>query len=130
NPVYFPGDSNLIILAGQAAEKLALDSIIRQERRMVPKIIKGTIVTGDVFVSSLAATQMLRRKMKADATEMEGAAVAQACWQQQVPFIVIRSLSDNAGNNAYDDVKKFYHVAAHNSAKLVVAILGKLAKEQ
>jgi adenosylhomocysteine nucleosidase len=65
--------------------------------------------------------------MNADATEMEGAAVAQACWQQRVPFIVIRSLSDNAGDNAYDDVKKFYEVAARNSASLVVAMLGKLA---
>ncbi len=126
NPVYFPADSSLLALAEQAAKNVVLETIMRHNNAIKPKIIKGTIVTGDVFVSSVASTQMLRKKMNADATEMEGAAVAQACWQQQIPFIVIRSLSDNAGDNAYDDVKKFYQVAARNSASLVVAILGKI----
>lgn len=129
NPIYFPGDSILLTIADRAAKKVVLDSITRHDRRLVPTIVKGTIVTGDVFVSSVAATQVLRKKMNAQATEMEGAAVAQACWQQQVPCIVIRSLSDNAGDNAYDDVKKFYQVAAKNSASLVVAILGELARK-
>ena len=127
NPVYFRSDSILITLAGSAAENVVLESISRHNGVLKPKIIKGTIITGDVFVSSVTATQMLRKKTYADATEMEGASVAQACWQQQVPFIVIRSLSDNAGDNAYDDVKKFYEVAARNSASLVMAMLGKLA---
>jgi adenosylhomocysteine nucleosidase len=51
---------------------------------------------------------------------MEGAAVAQACWQQRVPFVVIRSMSDKAGNNAYMDLQSFYHIAARNSANLVM----------
>jgi adenosylhomocysteine nucleosidase len=127
NPIYFPGDSGLLALAARAAGTVVLDSITRQKARTIPTITKGAIVTGDVFVSSVAATQTLRKKMNAEATEMEGAAVAQACWQQQVPFVVIRSLSDNAGDNAYDDVKKFYQIAAKNSAGLVVAILGLLA---
>ncbi len=129
NPVYFKSDSMLISLADQAAANVALQSIPRYNSSLKPKVIKGTIVTGDVFVSSVTATQMLRKRTNADATEMEGASVAQACWQQQVPFIVIRSLSDNAGDNAYDDVKKFYEVAARNSASLVVALLGILSKQ-
>jgi adenosylhomocysteine nucleosidase len=57
---------------------------------------------------------------------MEGAAVAQACWQQKTPFIIIRSLSDDAGNNAAADVKTFYEIAARNSASLVIALMGKM----
>lgn len=66
--------------------------------------------------------------MKADATEMKGAAVAQACWQQRVPFLVICSLSDDAGNIAYGDAKNFYGITARNSASFVIAILELIAK--
>jgi adenosylhomocysteine nucleosidase len=66
--------------------------------------------------------------MNAEATEMEGAAVAQVCWQQQQPFIVIRSVSDNAGSTAYTDIRNFYQIAAYNSAKLVMAIVEFLAR--
>ena len=66
------------------------------------------------------------KKMNAEATEMEGAAVAQTCWQQKVPFLVIRSLSDDAGNNASGDVATFYKIAAENSAAMVMAIVAKL----
>lgn len=127
NPAFFPADPNLVMLAEQAGKNTQFE-IIPGHNTSLPKIIKGTIVTGDVFISSMAATQLLRKKMNADATEMEGAAVAQACWQQQVPFIVIRSLSDNAGNNAYNDAKKFYSVAARNSASLVLAIINLIEK--
>jgi adenosylhomocysteine nucleosidase len=62
----------------------------------------------------------------ADATEMEGAAVAQVCYQQGVPCLVIRSLSDRADENARNDMLSFYKTAARNSAALVMAILEKL----
>ena len=128
NPVYFPGDSSLVELAEKVSTGVVLETLIRHNSRVLPRIVKGIIVTGDVFVSSVTATQLLRKRTMAEATEMEGAAVAQACWQQRTPFLIIRSLSDNAGDNAYEDVKKFYQVAARNSASLVMAILGKLTK--
>jgi adenosylhomocysteine nucleosidase len=54
---------------------------------------------------------------------MEGAAVAQVCVQQSQPFIVVRSLSDNAGHGSMDEVEQFYKLAAENSANLVLAII-------
>jgi len=128
NPLYFPCDGKLLQLADIAAKKITLDKITSHGSTLSPKIVTGVIVTGDVFVSSQAATQKLYRQMNAEATEMEGAAVGQVCWQQRVPFIVIRSMSDNAGNNAFSDVKTFYRVAARNSASLVIAITEMLAK--
>jgi adenosylhomocysteine nucleosidase len=57
---------------------------------------------------------------------MEGAAVAQVCWQQKLPFVVIRSMSDRAGDNAHMDMDNFYHIAARNSASVVINIVANL----
>jgi len=125
NPLYFPCDGRLVQLAYQASGKTTMEKTDAKDS-IAPRVIKGRIVTGDVFVSSQAATAALYRQMNAEATEMEGAAVAQACWQQQVPFVVIRSMSDKAGNNAYMDLQSFYHIAARNSANLVMTLVGML----
>jgi len=122
NPVYFPSTPALVSLAQQVSGKLALHKI----SNTAPKIVTGTIVTGDVFVSSRKATQYMYHKMQAKATEMEGAAVAQTCYQQQVAFLVIRSLSDDAGNKASADVASFYKTAAENSAAMILAIVARL----
>ncbi len=126
NPVFFLCDSMLVQSAVQAAATVTFEKVTDSKGSRTPKIITGIIVSGDVFVASLTATQHMRRSMQADATEMEGAAVGQVCWQQKTPFIIIRSLSDDAGNNASVDVKTFYEIAARNSASLVVALMGKI----
>jgi adenosylhomocysteine nucleosidase len=54
---------------------------------------------------------------------MEGAAVAQVCWEQNVPFLAIRSISDNANKQTPTMFDKFYKLAARNSARLVMAIV-------
>lgn len=126
NPEYFPCDSQLVLLAQAAAQQVSFDKIKIGTDSAMPKVITGTIVTGDVFVAADKATNYLRRSLQADATEMEGAAIGQVCWQQGVPFVVIRSMSDNANNTASVDVRTFYAIAARNSAALVLGILGKL----
>lgn len=104
---------------------LALEKPI--EGRPSPHIISGTIVTGDVFDSTRTATRRLWQNMQAEATDMEGAAVAQTCWQQGVPFVVIRCLSDAADSGAEKGIARFYRAAAYNAAMLVAAITGELA---
>lgn len=123
NPVYFRSDSTLVEIATLAGKNLSLEKINTPSGLRIPKLISGTIVTGDVFVSSASATRELRKQMNAEATEMEGAAVAQVSYQQQVPFLVIRSMSDNAGNTALTDIKDFYQIAARNSASFVMRII-------
>ena len=83
-------------------------------------------MTGDIFVAFDAKRTALHENLSADAVEMEGAAVAQICWQRNVPFLVIRSLSDNAGSDATEDFKKYYKIAARNSAALVTEIVNEL----
>jgi len=57
---------------------------------------------------------------------MEGGAIAQTCFQQNTPFLIIRSLSDNANDKAQNDILTFYDIAAHNAATLVIALLGEI----
>lgn len=123
NAIYFSSDSVLIRTARQVAKSVSLEKVNSTNGPRAPIISEGVIVTGDVFVASNAATQELRQKMNAEATEMEGAAVAQVSHQQQVPFLIIRSMSDNAGNNAARDAESFYQLAARNSANFVMSIL-------
>lgn len=124
NPAFFPADSALLRHAEAAAARVQLEP--PQPGGARPRITTGIVVTGDQFISSAAKVAQLRTGFNADATEMEGAAVAQVCYQQGVPCLVIRSLSDRADENASNDMLNFYKTAARNSATLVMAILEKL----
>jgi len=128
NPLYFPCDEFLVEQALMVSRTIDFGLVRRAHGRMRPLVKKGIIVTGDVFVSSSKMTKKLWANLHADATEMEGAAIAQVCWQQNLPFLIIRSLSDDAGNKAYMDMKSFYETAAKNSAMLVLALLAEMTK--
>jgi adenosylhomocysteine nucleosidase len=126
NPVFFPADPNLLTAAEQAAPKTTLDPITHRNGRRSPRVVVGTIVTGDTFVASKEKCAELAEKLDADAVEMEGAAVAQICYQRQIGCVVIRSIADKADQGAVVDKQKFYAQAAKNSAQLVAATLESL----
>jgi adenosylhomocysteine nucleosidase len=121
NPAYFPGDSALLNLALRTAKAATLERIPGQDR--APMVMAGRIVTGDEFVNSEQRVSKIRLDHQADATEMEGAAVAQICYQQGIPCLVIRSLSDKANDSARTDMRTFLTIAARNSALLVVTMM-------
>lgn len=60
------------------------------------RVHEGLIATGDQFISTLQQKERIRSLCDAKAVEMEGAAVAQACYMHGVPCGVLRSISDNA----------------------------------
>ena len=130
NPVFFPADPRLLQITETVLADIKLNPFQTPQGQRHPRIIRGTVVTGDVFVASDTKKTALHKNLGADAVEMEGAAVAQICWQQDVPCLVIRSLSDNAGANASEDFKKYYKIAARNSAALVTRIISQLHSEQ
>ena len=130
NPVFFPADPELLRITETALADIKLNPFQTPQGQRYPRIIRGTVVTGDIFVAFDAKKTALHKNLGADAVEMEGAAVAQICWQQNVPCLVIRSLSDNAGANASEDFKKYYKIAARNSATLVTRIISQLHSEQ
>ena len=126
NPVFFPADPNLVKVAQQAARQADFRSIKTVTGERKPRIITGVVVTGDSFIASTDKCAELRKKLEADAVEMEGAAVAQICYQRGIDHLVIRSISDNADEGAVLDKQTFYIMAARNSANLVAEIIGLL----
>lgn len=129
NPVFFQADERLVKLAELSAKQVAPEKIKTSAGQRAPEIIKGVVVTGDAFIASAEKCTELRDRLGADAVEMEGAAVAQICYQRNVPCIVIRSISDKANEKAVEDVEKFYKMAARNSASLVVEMVAMSLKD-
>jgi adenosylhomocysteine nucleosidase len=127
-PLLMTAPERLLALAETAAKEALLDKVPTSQGERIPRVVRGVIVTGDVFVSSPAKTAELRQVFQADAVEMEGAAVAQICWQQKVPCLVIRCLSDKADAAAQADFERFVNSAATNSARLTLSMLKHLAE--
>ena len=124
NPVFFLADERLLELAQRAGQKVKFEKIDTDAGERTPRVVKGVIVTGDIFASSTAKCIELRDRLGADAVEMEGAAVAQICYQRDIPCLVIRGISDKANEESIEDVHKFLHLAAKNSATLVAEMVG------
>lgn len=86
------------------------------------KAIVGTIASGDIFCTEKSMKDKIRNKFGADCVEMEGAAIAQVCTLNQIPFIVIRSISDKPNGNNQMDYNEFVDMAAKRVADLVVKV--------
>jgi len=123
NPVFFPGDPNLLKAVDCAVRKVVLEPVVLQSGSRPPKVLTGTIVTGDSFIASRGRSAELRETFGAEAVEMEGAAVAQVCYQRGIGCLVIRSMSDKADESAVVDKQLFYALAAKNSASFVAGII-------
>lgn len=123
NPIFFPADPNLLAVARRAAERATLEPVSRKTGEKPPRIVCGTVVTGDTFVASENACAEFAEKLGANAVEMEGAAVAQVCYQRGVGCLIIRSIADKADESAIVDKQKFYATAAKNSATLVARMI-------
>ena len=87
----------------------------------------GLICSGDVFMSNPERVEAVRKDFPTmKAVEMEAAAVAQVCHQFDTPFVVIRALSDIAGQESSMSFDEFLPVAAKHSTEIVLNALTKL----
>ncbi|HZH60679.1 MAG TPA: 5'-methylthioadenosine/S-adenosylhomocysteine nucleosidase, partial [Metabacillus sp.] len=87
-------------------------------------VAKGLIVTGDSFLNDPDKVAFIRSKFQnLYAGEMEAAAIAQVCHQFEVPFVIIRALSDIAGKESNISFDQFLDQAAKHSADLVLKIV-------
>lgn len=112
---FFKSDKKLLNLALQA--QLAQN-----------KIFKGRILTGDQFLTHKEKKKhrYLIEELKGDCIEMEGAAVAQVCVINEVPHLIVRTVSDKADGTAVEDYNKFFPIVAENSFKIVEWIVKKI----
>lgn len=88
------------------------------------KIVAGLIASGDQFISDKSRKEKIKSDCNPACVEMEGAAIAHACYLNKTPFVIIRCMSDMAddsGESTYDFNEK---TAAELSATLVMKMLG------
>ena len=83
------------------------------------KIKIGVIASGDIFCTETKMKEKIRSKFLADAIEMEGAAIAQVCKLDNIPFIIIRSISDNPNGNNLITYKEYLEMATKRCAKII-----------
>ncbi len=83
----------------------------------------GTIATGDQFINEGRRLKKIAQSFNAIACEMEGASIGQVCYINNVPFAVVRSISDTADNNASIDYANFSKKAAEISADIVISLV-------
>ncbi len=117
--LFIDADADLLEKSIRVANRIELVPISGRE----PRIFSGVIATGDMFVSSDEKARSLYEEFDALATEMEGAAVAHICRTLGIPFVIIRSCSDNANNHARVNFNQFVGPASVNSARIVFGIL-------
>ena len=112
----FPADEVLIEKALSASKEVLTDN----------KAVKGKIISGDIFVSNIELKQNLLKNFNGYCAEMEGAAIGHTCYVNNIPFVVIRTMSDKADGSAHYNFKKFVYQAANYSKDIVKIMLGKM----
>lgn len=94
-------------------------------QKVCPEIcfFKGRVISGDQFISDKKKKEDLAKQFQGFCTEMEGAAIAQTAYLNQVPFLIVRAISDKADDSATMDYPAFEAMAVENSVKLLSAMV-------
>ena len=82
-------------------------------------ILVGTVASGDIFCTDSNMKEKIRNKFEADAIEMEGAAIAQVCKLDNIPFIVIRGISDSPNGNNEITFEQYLEKASKRCADII-----------
>ena len=91
------------------------------------KVHEGRVATGDQFIADKAKKDFIVSNFAAKCTEMEGAAIAQAAYNNNLPFLIIRAISDKADNSAQMDYPTFEKQAIEHTVKLMLALVEEVA---
>ena len=112
----FPGDDQMIALALESCREAAPNL----------NAVSGRVVSGDQFIADKSVKNCLIETFRADCVEMEGASIAHASYLNDIPFIIIRAISDKADDSAEMDYPTFERKAAQTCAKLTESFIRKL----
>jgi adenosylhomocysteine nucleosidase len=130
---FFDTDLPLSVQLAQASEAVLQHAVqhlgqaaMAEFALKAPQVHQGLVLSGDRFVSTSAESQALRQRFPAAmAVEMEGAAVAQVCFDFGVPFAALRTISDRADDTAHADFNRFIGaVASRYSLAILSGWLG------
>ena len=109
----FPADEALRAAAVKAVQEVAPDI----------HVFEGRVCSGDQFISEGAQKETIVNSFGGLCCEMEGAAIAQVCYLNETPFVVIRAISDKPDETEYVDYTVFEAEAAKNCANIVQYML-------
>ena len=91
------------------------------------QVFEGRVCSGDQFIGSAAAKQRIIDTFGGLCCEMEGAAIAHVCHLADVPFVVVRAISDKADDSGDVSYAEFEKAAAARCASIVLAALPAIA---
>ncbi len=112
----FHADANLI----KACETACKDAL------SIQKTYVGKIVSGDQFIESAKVKDAIAAKFSPLCVEMEGASIAHTCYVNKVPFVLIRSISDKANEEATISFDEFVLIAAEQCMQIIVRVMKEL----
>lgn len=114
---FFEADEKLAELVYEGAKKVLKDN----------KVIYGRIASGDQFIRDKEVKDKIIAEFHADCTEMEGAAIAHACYLNKIPFVIVRAISDQADETVAISYDEFEGIAAEHCAQLVFQVINDIA---
>ncbi|MBQ9885505.1 MAG: 5'-methylthioadenosine/adenosylhomocysteine nucleosidase [Lachnospiraceae bacterium] len=109
----FPADEKLIELAKSCCERVNDDI----------EVFVGRVASGDQFVADKGTKEQIVSNFGGYCTEMEGAAIGQAAYLNNVPYVVIRAISDKADDSASVDYPTFEAKAIEHSVRLMKELI-------
>ena len=112
----FIADAELRAVAKAACEKVCPDI----------KVFEGRVISGDQFISDKAVKNELISLFSGMCTEMEGAAIAHTAWLNNIPFLIIRAISDKADDSAEMDYPSFQKKAIEHEVKIVAEMMANI----
>ena len=101
------------------ADRLLTGQLSACAKVMGIRTATGVIASGDQFVASSERKAFITEHFGAVACEMEGAAIGQVCYVNEVPFCVLRAISDSADGSSHMDYPTFVKMAADQSVALL-----------
>ncbi len=128
----FKPDQQLQKAATLAAQSFISNDIANEIHRDVlaefniakPLVYQGLIASGDQFISNPNTLAQIREMLPGlKCVEMEGAAMAQVCYEHDIPFVVIRFISDNADQNAKVNFPRFLSKVASRYSRGIISNL-------
>lgn len=112
----FSSDETLSLAAKNAIEKTSPEITVYY----------GRIASGDAFIRTEEKKDWIKNNFQADCCEMESTSIAQACTLNNIPFVILRAISDKADEETEITYEEFEKKAAIACAKATLEFLDSL----
>jgi len=101
------------------ADKKEVDKFESVLKKLGIKYMIGPVASGDQFINSFEVKEKIKAEFNAVCCEMEGASIGHVCSMNDVPFVVLRAISDGADDDSHISFPEFVKLASDNSIKVL-----------